>query len=176
MAEWPCCHDPLRFSPCRSDSYLPHSIRSSTPPLPPPRRPRSSLCGGGSFNVMGDPVPKLLYLCKSYPGKNPKCVVLPLPPGAQVTLLVQELPGKNPKCVALCCLCRRGTGPPGAQVTLLVSGIRGLSVLLPWSPGTGPPGCPSYFTCAVILREVTCSCYRGTCAVLGFGVTCWESF
>ena len=31
---------------------------------------------------MGDPVPKLLYLCKSYPGKNPKCVVL-------------------------CCLCRR---------------------------------------------------------------------
>ena len=44
---------------------------------------------------MGDPVPKLLYLCKSYPGKNPKCVVLPLSPGAQVTLLVQELPGKK---------------------------------------------------------------------------------
>ena len=23
MAEWPCCHDPVRFNPCRFDSSLP---------------------------------------------------------------------------------------------------------------------------------------------------------
>ena len=26
MAEWPCCHDPLRFSPCRFDSSLPNRV------------------------------------------------------------------------------------------------------------------------------------------------------
>lgn len=30
MAEWPCCHDPLRFSPCRFDSSLPTHMLPAT--------------------------------------------------------------------------------------------------------------------------------------------------